>query len=411
LTSGTNPLAQSGTISIEYVVPATSPSQHARSPRYVSASTYQAVLVIKPQNQSPLQPQIIQCTAGATGGKVCSGSLDAPPGVDSITITLEDQPAAGSTRGNALSQGVVVAVVNAGQNTDIRATLDGIVHDVALKFAAPNVPYAPALPYDASSQGRLTVPTYVVVNALDADGNIITYNGAYIDSAGNNVAVKLTPSSLCGGNAKCSIAMGATTIAGPGAVVPVTATLDDSASAFQETLTVTPSILFGNPGGALSADSTSFSRPSSCSAYVPAYLPADFSVSVGPSGTFTLLSYSLTWVFTSDPRYAMALDPRLAFSVELTITVPGDVLDLGYVYPPFGGASGGFLQPLNAAPNGISANASNPWKYGLSFAYADSNDFPNGGSVQVAIFGDGKLCGGATTGQYFLPGVSVHWGS
>jgi hypothetical protein len=357
------------------------------------------VLVIKPQNQSPLQPQIMQCTAGASGGKVCSGSVGAPPGVDSITVTLEDQPAAGSTRGNALSQGVVVAVVNAGQNTDIRATLDGIVHDVALKFAAPNVPYAPALPYDASSQGRLTVPTYVVVNALDADGNVITYNGAYVDSAGNNVAVKLTPSSICGGNAKCSIAMGATTIAGPGAVVPVTATLDDSASAFHETLTVTPSILFGNPGGALSADSTSFSRPSSCSAYVPAYLPTDFALSYNGSTYFIVSS--------------AAVDPRLAYSVELTAMLGDDIVhDIGYVYPPFGGSNGGFVQSSSingSSINGLTANASYQPGSGLTVSYSGPGDIEGAGFVQVAIFGDGKLCGGATTGQYFLPGVSLQF--
>jgi hypothetical protein len=45
--------AQSGTISSEYFVPAAAPKQRARSPRYVSASTYQAVLVVKPQNQTP----------------------------------------------------------------------------------------------------------------------------------------------------------------------------------------------------------------------------------------------------------------------------------------------------------------------------------------------------------------------
>jgi hypothetical protein len=73
---------------------------------------------------------------------------------------------------------------------------------------------------------------------------------------------------------ECSVALGASTVSGPGAVVPLTATLDDSVSSFNETLTVTPSIFFGNPGGNLSADSTTFARPSSCGAYLANFLPS-----------------------------------------------------------------------------------------------------------------------------------------
>jgi hypothetical protein len=165
------------------------------------------------------------------------------------------------------------------------------------------VSYAPILPYIAASQGRLTVPTYLVVNALDADGNVTTYNGAYIDSAGNNVAVSLTPSTVCGGNVKCSVALGASTVSGPGAVVPVTATLDDSVSSFSETLTITPSILFGNPGGILSADSTTFTRPSSCGAYLAYYLPSQLT-SVEDPGVRILLFKPLRRLMRLRPRTA-----------------------------------------------------------------------------------------------------------
>jgi hypothetical protein len=179
-----------GTVTLSIAVPAVAASAKTRMPKYVSASTYQAAIVVTPPGQAALPVQIFVCTVPAGGvGKVCAGSVSAPPGAESVAVTLEDRPQAGQTRGNALSQGSLVVIVNQGASTAVNAVLDGVVHDVAVVFPAQQVKYAPSLPYSAASQGTQTVTTYAAVNAYDRDGNVITYNGGYVDANGNNVAV------------------------------------------------------------------------------------------------------------------------------------------------------------------------------------------------------------------------------
>jgi hypothetical protein len=323
-----------GTIAFSIAVPPPATAARTRVPRYVSSSSYQAAVIVTPQGGTALAPQILVCQIPAGGGgKVCAGSLSAPPGVDSVGLTLEDQPLPGNARGKALSQGTTVAIVNAGQTTTIHATLDGIVHNIDVKFAAPEIRYAPTLPYSAATQGTQTVGGYASVNAYDADGNVITYNGGYVDSSGNPVSIQLTPSTLCGGSAACTIALGALTVSGPGAVIPVTAKLADSVSAFRETFTVTPSVLFGNPGGTLTAGSVTFVRPSSCAAYLPA--PAS------PSASWTIATVpvvgALSFDISGDPTFFYALDTRLGHGYVLTSDRFGAV---GFAY--VGPGSAGF---------------------------------------------------------------------
>jgi hypothetical protein len=214
----------------------------------------------------------------------------------------------------------LVALVNAGATNSISAVLDGVVHNVAVAFAAPQVKYAPTLPYSAAAQGIQTVATYAAVNAYDADGNVITANGGYVDANGNNVAIGLSANTLCGGSASCSVVLGATSVAGPGTLVPVTATLSDSASQYSEALTITPSITFGNPGGTLTAGTVSFVRPNSCSAYLPTFYPGNastltYTASDNPNTSQTL-NYSIAGFGT--PSGAQSLDPRIAVDLYLT---------------------------------------------------------------------------------------------
>jgi len=279
------------------------------------------VLVVTPLGQAPLSPQIIVCTASGGSGKVCSGSLSAPAGVDSVGITLEDQPQAGATRGNALSQGTVVAVVSAGQTNDIRATLDGIVHAVQLVVAAPQVAYI-----TTAGQHVSVVPTYVSVNALDADGNVITYNGAYIDKNGNSFAVSIGTSQLCGGSASCSVTLGATTISGPGAVVPVQASLDDRVASASESLTFTPTVAFGDPTVTLTPGTTSFVRAVSPTSV---YGDGSAGVLVVASGSHVDLTQSVgSWQYSSVTVNSQGL---LILPSGVTLRVSGAFVNNGNV--------------------------------------------------------------------------------
>jgi hypothetical protein len=100
LTSPANAPSAYGTLSLSIAVPAVAASAKKRAPKYVSASTYQAAIVVTPQSLPALPVQIFVCTVPASGvGKVCSGTLSAPAGADSVAITLEDQPQSAQTRG------------------------------------------------------------------------------------------------------------------------------------------------------------------------------------------------------------------------------------------------------------------------------------------------------------------------
>ena len=400
-TPGANTAAQakSGLIAFTYLVPATANTVKTQSlsakslkPLYVSASTFQAAIVVTPQGLPAQAVQIIPCTASANGAKTCSGSISAPAGVDSVAITLEDQPIAGATRGNALSTGVVAAVINAGTTTTIHATLDGIVKNVTIGFASKSVAYAPSLPYDGATQGIQTVATYAVVNALDVDGNIITANGGYVDAAGANVSIGLSASNLCGGG--CSVNLGITSVSGPGAIIPVVATLDDSKSKFNELLSVTPSILFGNPGGTLSAASTTFVRPTSCTAYLPKYLPTDFDMTV--SGNQIVI------------RDNAILDPRLALAaqVDFDSNSQGSNFPVGFVAPSFGTASALF-SPATGSVSTLSAtySAVSPASLTIQSSLTPTTTV----NASIAVIGDGSLCTGATN-PAFLAGVTKRSG-
>jgi hypothetical protein len=400
-------VAPLGTISLSIAVPPPAVAARLRMPRYVSSSTYQAAIVVTPQNATALAVQIVACTVPTGGvGKVCAGSLSAPVGIDSVAITLEDQPVAGNTRGTALSQGTTVAVVNQGQSTTIHATLDGIVHNVGVAFAAPTINYAPTLPYSYAAQGKQIVAAYLAVNAYDADGNVITYNGGYVDGSGNNVAISLGASTLCGAAlAHCPVALGTSTVSGPGAIVPVTVTLDDQYSAFTESLTVTPSILFGNPGGTLTGGTVAFARPSACSAYLPA----------PPSLTGTWSDYDLgangptleQFRLDGDPGYFQSLDVRLAYGYVLTAVPYGTVGFMsryfsGIIFAPagaaqFSGDTGIVNPPLTPPfPRGTDVLQITPT--------AGTTLSPGPGTFTLGVFdGLNGLCSDAPTNPVVIP--------
>lgn len=323
-----------------------------RMPRYISGSTTQAVLVVTPLGAAAQAPVTVACTS------TCNGSLTAPVGLNSVSITLED------VAGKALSQGSTTAIVNQGTATQLRATLDGIVHSVAIVFAAPIVPYAPQQPYSYASQGVQTVSTFLSVNALDADGNVITYNGGYIDKNLNNLAISLSTASFCAGGS-CGVKLGATTISGPGAIIPVQATLDDKVAGTSQALGVIPSVLFGDSTIGLTSGATTFVRPSSCTFYAPQGVRAGTAALAG-NGLFSLTSL----VGNGGPLIG-AIDSRVHWGYEFTFAVQSDfgtspftpsgfVKDLSNTYPNDAGATA----TMSQGANGIDTLAFSPFAQG-----------------------------------------------
>ena len=188
---------ETGTLSFSFTVPAKTGSARRRVPLYISSQTAAITVTVTPAaGGTPTTSAPIPCTS------VCTGSVAVPAGVDKVAFT------ALSSSGAALSAGSTVAVVIAGQNNTISATLDGIVASVALTATPSSImPLTPA-------------GGYVIVNAYDAAGSLITYNGAYVDAAGNPVALDVSASDP-------SVSLGGTstvTVSAPGAVIPWTST-------------------------------------------------------------------------------------------------------------------------------------------------------------------------------------------
>ena len=208
-----------GTLAYSIAVPGRGSSALTRrTPKYVSASTTQAVVVVTPQGGVPAT-QTVSCTA------TCSGSLSIPAGLANVQMALED------SNNRVLSQGSTPVLIVAGQTNSIRFTLDGVVNSVSLQFVPPFV----------TSVASTTV--FVLVNALDADNDVITYNGAYVDANDTQVTIKLTSADNTVNAALASYAISA-----PGAVIPVP-------YSGQLGFTVTPSVTSGNVPGTIAGAS------------------------------------------------------------------------------------------------------------------------------------------------------------
>ena len=217
-TASTTASAANGILAFSIAVPGRgATSSTRRTPKYVSTATTQAVIVVTPQGGSPATTTVM-CNS------VCSGSLTVPPGVANVQLTLED------AAGHALSQGTTAVLIVAGQTNTVRFTLDGIVHAVSLQFA----------PSALASAAPTTV--FLLVNGLDVDGNVITYNGAFVDASDNQVVIKLASS-----DPSVNAALASYAVSAPGAVLPIP-------YSGQLALDVTPSVTAGNvPGPILGA--------------------------------------------------------------------------------------------------------------------------------------------------------------
>ena len=138
-------------------------SATARSPRYVSASTQSASIVVAPSNSPAGTPVVVNCTT------VCSGQIAAPVGSDTFTLKLFDAANAG---GNLLSTGSLVQSIVIDQANTVSVTFNGVVASLMVAVT----------PSSVSAGTPATVA--VTVNALDADGNTIVGPGVYVNASG-----------------------------------------------------------------------------------------------------------------------------------------------------------------------------------------------------------------------------------
>ncbi len=164
---------------------------HRAFPAYVSASTSKVVASVRGLGLAKAPKQTFSCTA------VCTGSIVAPIGADLMTLRLED------SHNHLLSQGTATVLVFKKKHNVFNFTLDGVPSSVSLTPVPGIVPVTPA------SSG------YVLFNALDADGNIITPDGDYANAKGQALVFDVTSNNA-------SFRLGVTTISSPGTTIPFT---------------------------------------------------------------------------------------------------------------------------------------------------------------------------------------------
>ena len=204
-TSQNQPILSSTGARIILTIPPARLQVHIRRPLYTAPSTLGIGINVGPhpttfsiaQTQTPqsaidLSPTSTACTPGSGGSRVCTFSISAPPGSDDIAVTTWDaSPVGGSFVGaNALSSQVLAAqTIASGSSTTISLSLNALVSTVTMVALPSQIHVQP------SGSGYSQVGNALIsydVNALDADGNIITGQGAptlSVSSPDNKIAV------------------------------------------------------------------------------------------------------------------------------------------------------------------------------------------------------------------------------
>jgi hypothetical protein len=177
-----------GTASLRIVVPSASVSNAVtRKPAYVSPSTASIVIAVDSVNgvaESPVPTQEVDITASNTADCVpptalapltCTVPISAPVGTDVLTLTTYDQTGG---LGNELSINSISATITQGTTNNISVTLAGVV---AALVAVP----VTGLNATGGSPNAFTMTgatAQVLVEALDADSNVIIGPGAPVMS-------------------------------------------------------------------------------------------------------------------------------------------------------------------------------------------------------------------------------------
>lgn len=171
--------SQTASVAISVSLPNVVTDAKTRRPMYISPYT-QSVNVTAQQGSQTAQAAF-NCN---TSAHICQGSINAPLGQVTFTVTLMTGTNGG---GKALADGVTTQTVNAGNNT-LDVTFNPVVGSVRLQYSQPHW----GSPY-LSSQGPSSVAIDVL--AVDAAGNTIVGPGSFVDAQGNALTIKLSGSS------------------------------------------------------------------------------------------------------------------------------------------------------------------------------------------------------------------------
>ena len=121
----------------------------ARKPAYISGATASANISVQQGTALP-SSTTIKCSTTS-----CSGTVQAPIGTDTFTVSLLDQSS------NVLSKGQTSATIAAGQANTVNVTFDGVVNSLSI-----------SLPVNALTTG-VSSSVGVVVSAKDAGNYVI----------------------------------------------------------------------------------------------------------------------------------------------------------------------------------------------------------------------------------------------
>jgi streptogramin lyase len=170
--------------------------------------------------------------SGTTGTpRTCSVAFAAPPGPDQFVVTSYDAaPVSGSFTGaNQLGAAVANQTITSGTTNAINVTIDGVVASISVSAAYQSI------------RGTAPSSQTIVVNGLDADGNIILTD-AYVNASGNAAPITLALSPNTGN----VFTLGTTTLSAASPTGVNLAYSGTAAAAFTTTLTATAGSLHGS---------------------------------------------------------------------------------------------------------------------------------------------------------------------
>lgn len=319
--TGTNPgTNQSATATVRFVIPGPSDNPpRVRKPAFVSPSIQSASITVSGIAQpfvANLTPTSPNC-AGGGGGVTCTISVGSPTGTVMFTVRTYDGL---NAQGNLLSTGSATATVTmAGPNT-VNLALNGAVSRLGLALMQPLVP--------AGSSAT----TQLVVQALDAQNNVIIGTGSYVDTGGNPLSITVTDPDSSGAT-HINGALSATVTAPSNASLTLTstgglasgATVQFTASAPGMT-TATALLGFGTPATTIYVAENNFSQ-------INAYFP-------GQSGNAVPFR---------------AILPTLGYPEQLTYDASGRI----YVTDDDGNRAGIYQERINVYAANVTAASGN----------------------------------------------------
>ncbi len=368
--------AAPGTVALRLTIPAPATLSAFRKPAYISPATNSLTFS---QNGGATQtialtPSSPACTA-VSGVRTCIVLLSATAGVSqSFALALF---ASTDGSGPPLARRTIVVDVVSGRENPVTATLDGVVAGVTLRFTPAALQY-----------GEPAQTGSVVVNALDAAGQVIVGPGVFVDATGNPVTIALSNGDTTGSTALAPASITqSTTVALSYNGGAVTAAKIDATASNGPSATATLPIVCASPGTTPNlyiADEAGYGlAPLNESGFygTSLELPLAHRVTTRADGPLAVDSRGFVYVLSSTAdrkrsfvlqfcpsAYGVATPFRssvstLAQQLNMTVGTAGDVFTVGYVpdnaiyrFAPDAGQIG----PPGSTPAGVAARIAGP---------------------------------------------------